>query len=138
MAGAEVPPKLDKDRPLEHVLRDHAIAAWGELRGVFELDSAKAETILAAAMGRVLLAVRDDTAKLNKRIKELEYQGSKILGTLKSATCRTAQHGDPPMDNRRRCRICNQPFNEHAPKCAVGLAIRNGREAGLTVGTEGD
>lgn len=138
MAGAEVPLTLDKDRPLEHVLRDHAVATWGELRGVFELDSAKAETVLAAAMGRMLLAVRDDTAKLNKRIKALEHEGSKILGALKQATIRTANNSDPHMDNRRRCKVCNQPFSEHAEKCCVGLAIKRGREAGLTVGTEGE
>jgi len=135
MAGAEVPPIPDKDRPRHLVLRDHAIAVWGELRGVSELDSAKATEVLAAAMERLLNAVRDEGPAIRNRIVQLEKAGSYVMGKLKQATSRPPR-GDEEKDSRRRCVVCNRPVMEHTVDCPVRKGFERGKSVGFTVGVE--
>jgi hypothetical protein len=135
MRGAEGPDVPDRQRPREAVIRDHAIRAWGELRDVNELDSAKATKILEAAMRRVIDSVYDDSAVHKKRVTELLRAGSQLLGKLHKAASR-APNGDELRNHghQRRCSCCNQALSSHLPKCAVQVVTEFGLNLGFTVG----
>ncbi len=55
--GAEGPLTPDADRPLEQVIDDHALRAWGRLRDRDQLDSAGAVKVLGGAMHELLVAL---------------------------------------------------------------------------------
>lgn len=132
MAGAEVPPLPDKQRPLVNVLRDHALTTWGELRDVPVLDSAKAVEILAAAHQRILDSVRDDTGPYRKQIIELQRLVGQMAAMLTKIAKREATRGDPAGDIRVRCSVCGEPFSQHEINCKLAVLLREGKASGMS------
>lgn len=136
MPGAEGPDTPNDQRKIENVLRDFAIAAWGRIRDakISLLDSAKAETILADEMGKLLSSLRDDGPKLRKDIANLRMVGSKLARSLRAHVSRYPQPHETAngQDNRRRCRECNQPVTAHGASCKVVALLRMATEAGMT------
>ena len=133
MIGAEGPDTPDRHRPLARVLEDHANRAWGSIRDVSPLNRAHAEKVLVKAFGELLDSVRDDTSPLKEKVKTLEQFGSQLLGIIVKPASRMPQAGDPPHDNRRRCRSCNEPMTKHDSLCKVEEVIKAGRAMGMVV-----
>lgn len=136
MVGAEGPDTPDRQRPLEHVLGDHANRAWGDIRDVSPLNRAHAEKVLVKAMRNLLESVRDDTNPLREQVKELQQLGSRMMAMIIKLATRPPQYGDPANDNRRRCRHCGQPMTKHDEICKVDAMIKAGRAAGMVVADE--
>lgn len=134
MAGAEVPPLPDRQRPRAHVVKDHAIRLWGLLRDVAVLDSNSATEIIGKALDRLLDAWFDDSAKYKKRITELERAGSMLLGKIKQSTSRPPRGDELQTGNQRHCAICNRPLANHTEKCPIGTILEFGKSQGFTVG----
>jgi hypothetical protein len=133
VVGKPIVDTPDHMRPLEFVLGDHANRAWGEIRDIFPLDRVRGEKALVEAMRNLLDSVRDDTSPLKEKVKTLEQFGSQLLGIIVKLASRMPQAGDPPHDNRRRCRSCNEPMTKHDSLCKVEEVIKAGRAMGMVV-----
>lgn len=131
MPGAQ-PLRPDHQRELDRVLKDHAAAAWGELRGIDKLDAERAERVLAAAMGRLLTALKTGIPP-KKNDRTAEFRAAAIL--LRKALMKTwgvpKKAGDANLQSQKTCRVCDQLKGFHKPSCEVHVAFEAARKLGI-------
>ncbi len=132
MVGAQ-PLAPDHQRELQDVLRDHAAAAWGELRGIDKLDSAKAERILAQAMAGLIAALRTKARSPANahRVEEYRSTAIKLRAALMTVWGEPKMAGEVSLGSQKTCRVCKQLKNQHKPSCLVGIALEAAKKSGI-------
>lgn len=126
----------DKERPLEDVLKDYAVRAWGDLRSINQLDSHKAEQILAEHLGRFLLSLRDDGGEHQRKVNRLIDAGRKLRDVVMKLWGEAPKKGEPGSELSngplKLCRLCKKPKGAHKVHCPVKTALSAATDAGIT------
>ena len=133
MPGAQ-PLEPDSRRELANVLRDYAAAAWGELRGIDKLDSAKAQRVLAEYMGRLVSGIKLQDAVPAKglnRTDEFKDTAIKLRAALMKTWGVPKKAGEVSLGSQKTCRVCGQLKGFHKPSCEVGIAVEAARKSGI-------
>jgi len=126
------PAETAHKRALELVIRDHAREAWGNLRSIDQLDSAKAEQILIVVMQNLLLhAKKTKVETKSERDNSLWQAGKKLRAVVVELWGQTGNNGEAHLHSQKTCRICNGVKSAHKPDCPVKSALLAAKNAGL-------
>lgn len=119
-------------RAFELVIRDHAREAWGNLRGIDQLDSERAEQILMIVMQKLLShAKKTKVETVSERDNRLFQAGRKLRAVVIELWWQTGVNGEAHLHSQKTCRICNGVKSAHKPDCPVKGALQAAKNAGL-------
>src|SRR5689334_4065405 len=76
------PAEAAHKRALDLVVKDHALEAWGTLRGIDQLDSAKAQQILIVVMQKLLLHAKKTKVESKSEQNNQLFQAGKKLRSV--------------------------------------------------------
>ena len=126
------PAQTAQKRAMELVIRDHAREAWGNLRGIDQLDSKKAEEILMAGMQKLLAAVKSTKVEsVSERHNALFQVGKRLRAVVMELWGETGSNGEAHLGSQKTCRLCKGLKSSHKPECPVKVALVAAKNVGL-------
>lgn len=124
-------PTPPAERRLEAVVHDYAVRAWGDIRGIDQMNSSLAIETIQQAMLDAVAATKGQQAVIERDLGMARRAGKALRALVMRLWSDPSKSGDPSKSSTRICRLCGGTRLQHAPGCAVANGLEVAKRAGF-------